>query len=157
MKITVGPLNKVNFNLIKVTHLSFRDYQQANNRSAISRLGLTAPVISSNLKMLPLFSILFIYSIMLINGIVEDACELNHLFSEGALSESLLMNVINFILHPVMNSHLLIGLCWLFFIFFPVRRAAIVLRKTALAFRETLQSFIGLNSHGCRAPPQING
>ena len=139
--------------------MSFKTFKHTKSQFQIatdSNLKLTVPDSYFNSRIFPVFAILLINSVMLLSGIIEDVCELNYLFSEGAFSEAILVNIVNFILDPIMNSHFLIGLCWLFFIFFPARRIAIVLRKTARAFRETLQSFIGLNVHGCRAPPFLN-
>jgi hypothetical protein len=111
------------------------------------------PVVFFSARLFTAFSILIISSMMLFCGFIEDLSELNYLFNEGALSESILTNIVYFFMQPAMNGCLLVGLYWLFFIIFPTHRAGIVLRKTAFAFSESLQSFIGLHTHGCRAPP----
>ena len=103
-------------------------------------------------------SLIFLLNTMMVfNGIKQDGSELKELINGHFLSNFLFGSTLGFLFSPMMSTPLVIGLCWLFFIFFPVRRIAIVLRKTALAFRETLQSFIGLNVHGCRAPPHVSG
>jgi len=137
--------------------LSFQSSQQTKTQSTTRRLRLSARSIFSGKKLFPLLAILLIYTAMLLNGVLENVSELSSLLTEGALSESLLVNILSFLADPLISSQLLIGLCWLIFLFFPAHRAAVVVYKATLAFRETLQSFIGLNTHGCRAPPQVNG
>lgn len=139
--------------------MSARNYQYAQMlfTAIISGLWLSARSIFIGKKLLPLLAVVFINTAMLLMGFFEDVNELRTLLTEGALSEPFLMNTLNFLSHPVMSSQLLIGLCWLLFYFFLTRRAPVVLHKDAFSFRETSQSFIALNSHGCRAPPQVNG
>ncbi|XQW83578.1 hypothetical protein ACOYR1_10460 [Thalassotalea piscium] len=146
--------------------MSCNIYPHKNIQSSVSRLRISAPVISFCLKLLAVFSVIFFSSqifavltvisfnsIMLLSGIIEDLPNVNHLINEDLLSELVLTDIIHFFVQPAMSGCLLIGLFWLFFIIFPALRAAIVLRKTAFEFSESLQSFIGLHTHGCRAPP----
>lgn len=93
---------------------------------------------------------------MLVNGSIEEATELKSLLTEGA-AESSLINVLSFLAYPVVSCQLLIGLCWLIFHFFPARRAGIILRKAAFAFRAPKTSLVVHSAHGCRAPPLVFG
>lgn len=136
--------------------MSLQSSQQTKTQS-ISRLRLSARSIFSGEKLFSVLAILLIYVAMILTGVFENASELSSLLAEGALSESFLVNILSLLADPVISSQLLIGLCWLIFLFFPAHRAAVVLYKATLAFRETLQSFIEFNTHGCRAPPQVNG
>ena len=131
--------------------------QQIKSQYTVSGLGLSARAIGMEGKLLPILTLLCIYVFMLLNGLIDDISELNHLLSEGAFSESMSVNSGSLFDDSLMSSQLLIGLCWLLFLYFPARRTAMVLRKTAVAFCETLQSFISLSIHGCRAPPAVNG
>jgi len=137
--------------------LSLQHCLQIKSQSTVSGLDLSARAMGVEGKLLPILSLLCIYTFMLLNGLIEDISELNHLLSEGAFSESMSVNSSSFFDDPLMSSQLLIGLCWLLFLYFPARRTAMVLRKTALAFCETLKSFISFSIHGCRAPPFVNG
>ncbi len=134
--------------------LSLLHYTQIKMPSMLNRLHSSARYIFVERKLLSILSILLVNSIMLFSGVVENATELSSSLTEGTLSESSLVNIFSFLSDPELSGQLLIGLCWLIFLFFSARRTAIVLQKAAFTTSETLQSFIGLNTHGCRAPPQ---
>ena len=136
--------------------MSLQSCQQTKMQSMLNGLHSSARSIYVEQKLFPIFAILLANTVMLFSGVIENVSELSSVLSEGALSESSLINIISFLADPAISGQLLIGLCWLLFLFFATRRTAIVLQKAAFAFSETLQSFIGLNSHGCRAPPQVN-
>ena len=137
--------------------LSLRNYQQTITLSILSGLPLSARAIFLGRKLFPVIAVVLINTAMLLMGFVEDVNEIRSALTEGLSSEPSLINTLNFLVHPVMSSQLLVGLLWLLFYFFFARRAPVVLHKDLLSFRETLQSFIALNTHGCRAPPQVNG
>jgi hypothetical protein len=136
--------------------LSLKNYQQAITLSILYGLPLTARAIFVGRKLFPILAVVFVNTTMLLMGFVEDVNEIRSVLTEGLLSEPLLVNTLNFLAHPVMSSQLLVGLLWLLFYFFFARRAPVVLHKDMFSFQETLQSFIALNTHGCRAPPTEN-
>jgi hypothetical protein len=137
--------------------LSLRNDQQTISPSILCGLPLNARAILLGRKLFPVLVIVLINTAILLMGFVEDVNEIRSVLTEGVSSEPSLANTLNFLAHPVMSSQLLVGLLWLLFYFFFARRAPVVLHKDLLSFRETLQSFIALNTHGCRAPPQVNG
>ena len=137
--------------------MSLRNYQQTITLSILCGLPLNARAIFLGRKLFPVIAVVLINTAMLLMGFVEDVNEIRSALTEGLSSEPSLINTLNFLAHPVMSSQLLVGLLWLLFYFFFARRAPVVLHKDLLSFRETLQSFIALNTHGCRAPPQVNG
>jgi hypothetical protein len=94
---------------------------------------------------------------MLLSGVLEDAFELEVLLSDGFIIEPLLLNITQFLTHPVISSQLLIGLCWLLFHIFPARRAGIILRKATFAFSKVNVLQPVHAAHGCRAPPSFTG
>tara|TARA_R110001606_G_scaffold54853_6_gene134229 strand:+ start:341 stop:697 length:357 start_codon:yes stop_codon:yes gene_type:complete len=118
---------------------------------------LRARALFAGRELFSVLVILLINSAMLVNGSIEDATELKSLLTEGAVYESSLINVLGFLAYPVVSCQLLIGLCWLIFHFFPARRAGVILRKAAFAFRQTKTSLVVHSAHGCRAPPLVNG
>lgn len=136
--------------------MSLQSCQQTKMQSMLNGLHSSARSIYVEQKLFPIFTILLVNAVMLFSGVIENVSELSSILSEGVLSQSSLINIFSFLAVPVISGQLIIGLCWLIFLFFPARRTAIVLQKAAFAFSETLQSFIGLNNHGCRAPPQVN-
>ncbi|MBB1408291.1 MULTISPECIES: hypothetical protein [Pseudoalteromonas] len=125
--------------------------------STLSRWQLRARALFAGRELFSVLVILLINSAMLVNGSIEDATELKSLLTEGAVYESSLINVLGFLAYPVVSCQLLIGLCWLIFHFFPARRAGVILRKAAFAFRQTKTSLVVHSAHGCRAPPLVNG
>ncbi|MBB1368152.1 hypothetical protein H5154_17380 [Pseudoalteromonas sp. SR44-5] len=129
----------------------------AKTHSTLSRWQLRARALFAGRELLSVLVILLINSAMLVNGSIEDATELKSLLTEGAVYESSLINVLGFLAYPVVSCQLLIGLCWLIFHFFPARRAGVILRKAAFAFRQTKTSLVVHSAHGCRAPPLVNG
>ncbi|XPF92563.1 hypothetical protein ACM9HF_10990 [Colwellia sp. RE-S-Sl-9] len=137
--------------------MSLQHYLQGKSESTSSGLRFSMRSIVVEDKLISAFSILLISTLMFFNIFFENINELTHLLNDEALSESLLVNIVSFFGSSLMPSQLLIGLCWLVFLFFPARRAGIVLRKTVFAFCEILQSFIFFSPHGSRAPPQIKG
>lgn len=118
---------------------------------------LRARTLFAGRELFSMLVILLINSALLVNGAVEDAFELKNLFDDSGLYESSLVNIFSFLAYPVISCQLLIGLCWLVFHFFPARRAGVILRKAAFAFRQTINSFVVHSAHGCRAPPLVNG
>lgn len=136
--------------------MNLQSCQQTKMQSMLNGLHSSARSIYVEQKFFPIFAILLVNAVMLFSGVIENVSELSSVLSEGALSESSLINIFSLLADPVISGQLLIGLCWLILLFFPARRTAIVSQKAAFAFSELLQSFIGLNSHGCRAPPQVN-
>ncbi|CAM4364009.1 hypothetical protein [Pseudoalteromonas ostreae] len=129
----------------------------AKTHSTLSRWQLRARALFAGRELLSVIVILLINSVMLLNGSIEDATELKSLLTEGTVYESSLINVLGFLAYPVVSCQLLIGLCWLIFHFFPARRAGVILRKAAFAFRQTKTSLVVHSAHGCRAPPLVNG
>ena len=129
----------------------------AKTHSTLSRWQLRARALFAGRELFSVLVILLINSPMLVNGSIEDATELKSLLTEGAVYESSLINVLGFLAYPVVSCQLLIGLCWLIFHFFPARRAGVILRKAAFAFRQTKTSLVVHSAHGCRAPPLVNG
>ncbi|MBB1294047.1 hypothetical protein H5200_14940 [Pseudoalteromonas sp. SG43-7] len=129
----------------------------AKTHSTLSRWQLRARALFAGRELFSVLVILLINSAMLVNGSIEDATELKSLLTEGAVYESSLINVLGFLAYPVVSCQLLIGLCWLIFHFFPARRAGVILRKAAFAFRQTKTSLVVHSAHGCRAPPLVNG
>ena len=120
----------------------------------LNRLYLSARYLCVEQKLLSILTIIFVNAIMMFSGVIEYITELSTLLIESTLAESSLVNIFSFLADPELSGQLLVGLSWLIFLFFSARRTAIVLQKAAFALSETLQSFIGLNTHGCRAPPQ---
>ncbi|ASM49225.1 hypothetical protein PESP_a1060 [Pseudoalteromonas espejiana DSM 9414] len=102
-------------------------------------------------------TLLVFNTVMLVSGALEDAFQLEALFSNGSIVEPLLLNIAQFLAHPIISSQLLIGLCWLLFHIIPARRAGIILRKAAFAFSEAKVQQPVSSSHGCRAPPSFTG
>ncbi|XQF89715.1 hypothetical protein ACOBV8_13170 [Pseudoalteromonas espejiana] len=102
-------------------------------------------------------TLLVFNTVMLLSGALEDAFQLEALFSNGSIVEPLLLNIAQFLAHPIISSQLLIGLCWLLFHIIPARRAGIILRKAAFAFSEAKVQQPVSSSHGCRAPPSFTG
>ncbi|MBB1342997.1 hypothetical protein H5158_15390 [Pseudoalteromonas sp. SR45-6] len=129
----------------------------AKTHSTLSRWQLRARALFAGRELFSVLVILLINSAMLVNGSIEDATELKSLLTEGAVYESSLINVLGFLAYPVVSCQLLIGLCWLIFHFFPARRAGVILRKAAFAFRAPKTSLVVHSAHGCRAPPLVFG
>ncbi|ALQ09697.1 hypothetical protein WNY97_03340 [Pseudoalteromonas fuliginea] len=102
-------------------------------------------------------TLLVFNTVMLLSGALEDVFKLEALLSDGFIVEPLLLNLAQFLAHPIISSQLLIGLCWLFFHICPARRAGIILRKAAFAFSEAKVLQPAISSHGCRAPPSFTG
>ena len=102
-------------------------------------------------------TLLVFNTVMLLSGALEDAFKLEALLSDGFIVEPLLLNLAQFLAHPIISSQLLIGLCWLLFHICPARRAGIILRKAAFAFSEAKVLQPVISSHGCRAPPSFTG
>ncbi|BDF95256.1 MULTISPECIES: hypothetical protein [Pseudoalteromonas] len=125
-------------------------------QTTFTRWQLRARTVFAGRELFSALVILLINSAMLINGSVEEATELKSLLTEGA-AESSLINVLSFLAYPVVSCQLLIGLCWLIFHFFPARRAGVILRKAAFAFRAPKASLVVHSAHGCRAPPLVLG
>ncbi|WP_413692741.1 hypothetical protein [Psychromonas sp. KJ10-2] len=92
---------------------------------------------------------------ILFQGIVEEKSEISSLLAKGALPDIISANAVGYFTSPILSNHLIVGLCWLIFYFFPKHRAAMVAQKAAFAFCDTLQTFIVTNTRGCRAPPQV--
>ena len=134
--------------------LSLQRYLQIKISSMINRLYLSARYLCVVQKLFSVLTILLVNLVMLFSGVIENVSELSTLLAEGTLTESSLVNVLIFLADPELSGQLVIGLYWLIFLFFSAHRTAIVLQKAAFTTSETLQSFIGLNMHGCRAPPQ---
>jgi len=132
-------------------------FLQTTMQSIFNRLHSSVRYIFIERKLFSILTILLLNFVMLFSGVIENASELGTLLTEWILSESFLVNILSFLADPKLSGQMLIGLCWLIFVFFPTRRIAIVLQKSGFAFCETLQSFIGLNTHGSRAPPQVYG
>jgi len=130
---------------------------QSKNQSIFSRLSLNGRLVFIEQAFFSVLVMLIINTVMLFNGFFEDVGELNNLLLEGHFVESIAVNVLYLLMHSSFSEQWLIGLCWLIFLIFPVRRAAVRSQKIASAFCEKLQSFISFNYHGCRAPPQVNG
>jgi hypothetical protein len=137
--------------------LNSQNCPPAKTHSTLSRWQLRARALFAGRELFSVLVILLINSAMLVNGSIEDATELKSLLTEGAVYESSLINVLGFLAYPVVSCQLLIGLCWLIFHFFPARRAGVILRKAAFAFRQTKTSLVVHSAHGCRAPPLVNG
>jgi hypothetical protein len=137
--------------------LNSQNCPPAKTHSTLSRWQLRARALFAGRELFSVLVILLINSAMLVNGSIEDATELKSLLTEGAVYESSLINVLGFLAYPVVSCQLLIGLCWLIFHFFPGRRAGVILRKAAFAFRQTKTSLVVHSAHGCRAPPLVNG
>ena len=133
--------------------MSLQRYLQIKILSMLNRFYLSARYLCAEQKLLSILTIVFVNAIMMFSGVIEYVTELSTLLIEGTLSDSSLVNIFSFLADPELSGQLLVGLSWLIFLFFSARRTAIVLQKAAFALSETLQSFIGLNSHGCRAPP----
>lgn len=129
---------------------------QATQQTTFTRWQLCARALFAGRELFSVLVILLINSVMLVNGSIEEATELKSLLTEGA-AESSLINVLSFLAYPVVSCQLLIGLCWLIFHFFPARRAGIILRKAAFAFRAPKTSLVVHSAHGCRAPPLVFG
>ena len=102
-------------------------------------------------------TLLVFNTVMLLSGALEDAFQLEALFSNGSIVEPVLLHITQFLAHPIISSQLLIGLCWLLFHIFPARRAGIILRKAAFAFREAKVHQPVSAAHGCRATPSFTG
>ncbi|WP_457934952.1 hypothetical protein LOS73_08620 [Pseudoalteromonas sp. SCSIO 43210] len=102
-------------------------------------------------------TLLVFNTVMLLSGALEDVFKLEALLSDGLIVEPLLLNLAQFLAHPIISSQLLIGLCWLLFHICPARRAGIILRKAAFAFSEAKVLQPVISSHGCRAPPSFTG
>ena len=102
-------------------------------------------------------TLLVFNTVMLLSGALEDAFKLEALLSDGFIVEPLLLNLAQFLAHPIISSQLLIGLCWLLFHICPARRAGIILRKAAFAFSEAKVQQPVQAAHGCRAPPSFTG
>ncbi|WP_160063324.1 hypothetical protein [Psychromonas sp. L1A2] len=134
--------------------MSLQRYLQIKILSMLNRLYLSARYLCVEQKLLSILTIIFVNAIMMFSGVIEYITELSTLLIESTLAESSLVNIFSFLADPELSGQLLVGLSWLIFLFFSARRTAIVLQKAAFALSETLQSFIGLNTHGCRAPPQ---
>ncbi|MEL0659309.1 hypothetical protein V6255_09165 [Psychromonas arctica] len=133
--------------------MSLQRYLQIKILSMLNRFYLSARYLCAEQKLLSILTIVFVNAIMMFSGVIEYVTELSTLLIEGTLADSSLVNIFSFLSDPALSGQLLIGLCWLIFLFFSARRTAIALQKAAFATSEKLQSFIGLNSHGCRAPP----
>ncbi len=134
--------------------MSLQRYLQIKILPMLNRLYLSARYLCVEQKLLSILTIVLVNMIMIFSGVIEHVTELSTLLIEGTLAESSLVNIFSFLADPELSGQLLVGLSWLIFLFFSARRTAIVLQKAAFALSETLQSFIGLNTHGCRAPPQ---
>ncbi|NMM41715.1 hypothetical protein [Pseudoalteromonas arctica] len=137
--------------------MNLQNFPPAKTHSTLSRWQLRARALFAGRELFSVLVILLINSAMLINGSVEDATELKNILTDDAIYESSLINVLSFLAYPVVSCQLLIGLCWLIFHFFPARRAGVILRKAAFAFRQTKTSLVVHSAHGCRAPPLVNG
>ena len=137
--------------------MNSKNCPQARQQTAFIRWQLRARAFFAGRELFSALVILLINSAMLINGSIEDATELKSLLTEGAVVESSLINVLSFLTYPVVSCQLLIGLCWLVFHFFPARRAGVILRKAAFAFRTPKTSLVVHSAHGCRAPPLVFG
>ena len=130
---------------------------QAKQQATLTRWQLRARVLFAGRELCSVLVILLINAAMLINGNVDDATGLKSILTEGAVYESSLINVLSFLAYPVVSCQLLIGLCWLVFHFSPGRRAGVILRKAAFAFRDSKTSLVVHTAHGCRAPPLVFG
>lgn len=141
---------------VRSVRLNSKKCPQATQQTTFTRCQLLARAFFAGRELFSALVILLINSAMLVNGSVEDATELKGLLTEGAV-ESSLINVLSFLAYPVVSCQLLIGLCWLIFHFFPARRAGVILRKAAFAFRAPKTSLVVHSAHGCRAPPLVFG
>ncbi|MEJ6474806.1 hypothetical protein [Pseudoalteromonas piscicida] len=90
---------------------------------------------------------------LLFSGMLGDVAELEALFADNSLSDSVVATIGAFLAQPILSLQLLIGLCWLVFHTILPTRAGVVLRKTAFASTEAIQPQPVPSAHGCRAPP----
>ncbi|WP_462159627.1 hypothetical protein [Pseudoalteromonas sp. GB56] len=91
------------------------------------------------------------------SGLLGDAAELEALASQNLTQDPILVSLLQFIVHPVVASQLLIGLCWLLFHVFIAKRAGIILRKETLSLSAPTRLQPVQDAHGCRAPPVVAG
>lgn len=152
------------FNLLRFMYLTTKGnslilqcFLQTEMQSIVNRLHSSVRYIFIEQKFFSILTMLLLNIVMLFSGVIENVSELGTLLTEWILSEFFLVNIFSFLADPELSGQMLIGFCWLIFVFFTTRRIAIVLQKSDFVFCETLQSFVGLNSHGSRAPPQVNG
>ncbi|WP_017218857.1 hypothetical protein [Pseudoalteromonas sp. NJ631] len=90
---------------------------------------------------------------LLFTGMLGDVAELEALFADNSLPDSVLVMLGEFLAQPILSLQLLIGLYWLVFHTILPTRAGVVLRKTAFASTEAIQPQPVPSAHGCRAPP----
>ncbi|GEK11754.1 MULTISPECIES: hypothetical protein [Pseudoalteromonas] len=92
-------------------------------------------------------------SVLLFSGMLGDVAELEALFADNSLPDSLVVMLGAFLAQPILSLHLLVGIYWLVFHTILPTRAGIVLRKMVFASTEAIHPQPAPSAHGCRAPP----